>query len=144
LHLMRVIQFPALAGESQSRAEAPASRQALAKAQAYLKTVKERLQADGLHVTMSVMANIDVAHALIDAAELGAGMAAGQGAHGCDVIAMATHGRSGLGRWMMGSVSERVLGATRLPLFIVRPDKAEAQTEEARAGISELVASKGL
>lgn len=37
-----------------------------------------------------------------------------------DLIAMATHGRSGMGRWVYGSVAERVLrGATR-PVLLVR------------------------
>ena len=32
-----------------------------------------------------------------------------------------THGRGGLERWMMGSVTEHVLNATKLPVLIVRP-----------------------
>jgi len=38
-----------------------------------------------------------------------------------EVIAMATHGYSGYERWAMGSVTERVLSGTKLPLLIVRP-----------------------
>lgn len=37
------------------------------------------------------------------------------------IIAMTTHGYSGLQRWAMGSITERVLHATRLPLLIIRP-----------------------
>jgi len=48
---------------------------------------------------------------------------------GCDIIAMATHGRGGLERWAMGSVTERVLGATQLPLLVVRPQEAESKQE---------------
>jgi nucleotide-binding universal stress UspA family protein len=36
------------------------------------------------------------------------------------LIAMATHGRSGINRWMMGSVAEKVLRGTKVPLFLVR------------------------
>ena len=36
------------------------------------------------------------------------------------LIAMATHGRSGINRWMMGSVAEKVLRGTTTPLFLVR------------------------
>lgn len=36
------------------------------------------------------------------------------------LIAMATHGRSGINRWMMGSVAEKVLRGTKAPLFLVR------------------------
>ena len=45
--------------------------------------------------------------------------------NGCDIIALATHGRSGLERCVVGSVTERMLGATKLPLLIVRPGKSE-------------------
>src|SRR6266516_1147147 len=38
-----------------------------------------------------------------------------------DVIALATHGRDGLQRWVMGSVTEQVLRDTKLPLLVVPP-----------------------
>ena len=36
------------------------------------------------------------------------------------LIAMATHGRSGLSRWVFGSVMDRVLHETSNPLLVVR------------------------
>jgi len=52
--------------------------------------------------------------------------AEGAGAFGrCDLIAIATHGRGGLQHWVLGSITERVLGATKLPILIVRPEAAE-------------------
>ncbi len=39
---------------------------------------------------------------------------------GYDFILMATHGRSGVGRWLMGSVSEKVLRASDVPILMVR------------------------
>jgi nucleotide-binding universal stress UspA family protein len=36
------------------------------------------------------------------------------------LIAMATHGRSGINRWVLGSVAEKVLRATTSPLLVVR------------------------
>lgn len=38
------------------------------------------------------------------------------------MIAMATHGRSGIRRWIMGSVAERVLHSTPVPLLMVRAE----------------------
>ncbi|MGH7796001.1 MAG: universal stress protein [Candidatus Binatia bacterium] len=38
------------------------------------------------------------------------------------LIAMATHGRSGINRWLLGSVAEKVLRGTNHPLFLVRGD----------------------
>ncbi|MDP7240745.1 MAG: universal stress protein [Dehalococcoidia bacterium] len=33
---------------------------------------------------------------------------------------MATHGRSGVGRWVFGSVSDRVMREAKAPLLLVR------------------------
>jgi len=48
---------------------------------------------------------------------------------------MASHCRSGLARWTLGSVAERVLQGTKLPVLVVRPrPSAEPeQTQAARA-----------
>jgi len=82
-----------------------------------------------LTVTWSVAVDADAAHALMRVAENGED-AEGAGVFGgCDIIAMATHGRSGLQRWAMGSVTERVLGTTHLPLLIVRPQETETRQE---------------
>ncbi len=40
---------------------------------------------------------------------------------GVDLIAMSTHGRSGLSRWIFGSVTDKVLHGTHLPILLVRP-----------------------
>ena len=39
---------------------------------------------------------------------------------GVDLIVMATHGYSGLKRWALGSVADKVLHATTTPLLLVR------------------------
>jgi nucleotide-binding universal stress UspA family protein len=41
-----------------------------------------------------------------------------------DLIVMSTHGRSGLGRLILGSVTESVLRGTTVPILIVRPESA--------------------
>jgi nucleotide-binding universal stress UspA family protein len=69
----------------------------------------------------------DVADAILKAAEA---------VPGHDIIAMATHGRGGLQRWALGSITERVLHATHLPLIIARSPGAiehDDQVAEARA-----------
>jgi nucleotide-binding universal stress UspA family protein len=38
-----------------------------------------------------------------------------------ELIVMATHGRTGASRWTFGSVAERVLHETRVPLLLVHP-----------------------
>lgn len=42
------------------------------------------------------------------------------GQHKGTFIAMATHGRSGMSRWLLGSVTEKVLRASTCPILIVR------------------------
>jgi nucleotide-binding universal stress UspA family protein len=43
-----------------------------------------------------------------------------------DVIVMTTHGRSGFARWLIGSVSDRVLRTTRKPLVLVHSTESPA------------------
>jgi nucleotide-binding universal stress UspA family protein len=38
-----------------------------------------------------------------------------------DVIAMSTHGRSGVQRWLMGSVADRVVHHSRIPVMLIHP-----------------------
>lgn len=40
--------------------------------------------------------------------------------HDVDSIAMTTHGRSGLSRWVLGSVASRVLRGTSKPILLIR------------------------
>jgi nucleotide-binding universal stress UspA family protein len=40
---------------------------------------------------------------------------------GVDVVCIASHGRSGLTRALVGSVADRLLRATRLPVLVLRP-----------------------
>lgn len=39
---------------------------------------------------------------------------------GCDLIVMSTHGRSGVGRWVYGSVADKVLRGSNIPVLLVR------------------------
>lgn len=41
-------------------------------------------------------------------------------AQGCDLIVMASHGRSGLGRLLLGSQTQAVLTRSTLPVLVVR------------------------
>ncbi|MDZ7801031.1 MAG: universal stress protein [Trueperaceae bacterium] len=50
---------------------------------------------------------------------------------GIDVVVMATHGRTGLSRALLGSVAERVLRRLEVPVTMVRP--SEVRTGETQA-----------
>ena len=36
------------------------------------------------------------------------------------IVAMTTHGRSGIGRWLLGSVADKVMRACGVPVLLVR------------------------
>lgn len=132
LHLMGVVSL-----QTTKFMTAETQQAAVDAAKDYLVSVEERLrkQTAGtpLTVTSSVVIHSDVAEALVEAAEVGSNLEPREGAQGCDMIAMSTHGRSGLAHWVMGSVTERVLDATRLPLLIVRPATPAATRDESES-----------
>ena len=79
-------------------------------ATAYLDGVAQRLRSKGMTVQPRVIRG-SPAHALVSLAQ--------ETPH--DLVAMTTHGRSGLSRWMMGSVAEAMIRASGDPVLVVRP-----------------------
>jgi len=78
-------------------------------AEAYLDRVAAGLREEG--VTVSTAMRIGgVADSIIGYAQ----------ANQVNLIAMCTHGRTGLGRWLLGSVADRVLRGSRVPILLVR------------------------
>ena len=95
-------------------------------AKKYLIDIGERLQGSeigklNLVIEWAIEESKDVANALIETAEHGKALESSHELKGCDLIAIATHGRGGLKRLMAGSVTEKMLGSTSLPMLIVRP-----------------------
>ena len=104
--------------------------EALQSAKKYIAGVTEQLQQklrdSNLSITWSLLRDKDIAGTVIDLAEYGDNKTSTDQVHRCDLIAMSTHGRGGLERLMMGSVTERVLHGTKLPMLIVRPQRSAA------------------
>ena len=46
-----------------------------------------------------------------------------------DLIVMCSHGRSGIGRWVFGSVTDKVLRGTGTPVLIIRPQELQNRTD---------------
>lgn len=44
-------------------------------------------------------------------------------AHTVDLIAVSSHGKSGIGRWIFGSITDKVLHAGDTAVLVVRPVK---------------------
>ena len=96
----------------------PLLQQVDTQAQDYLGRVAQQLADAGLAVKSQVITG-DTAAAIVGYAQQ----------KGMDLIALATHGRSGLQRWFHGSVAEKVLHTTQMPLLLIRP--TEEQTPSA-------------
>ncbi len=76
----------------------------------YLNRLKETLQREVTSVTTAV-AEGSPADKIIDYSQ----------SNNIDLIAMSTHGRSGIGRWVFGSVTEKVLQSGDKAVLVVRP-----------------------
>ncbi|HEX6292015.1 MAG TPA: universal stress protein [Herpetosiphonaceae bacterium] len=84
--------------------------------QIYLNTVAKRLHSSNLEIRTAVLVGIATADAIVTFVR-----------HMPDtaLIAMATHGHTGLRHLIMGSVAEHVLHTTPVPLLLVRSDEQE-------------------
>jgi len=125
LHLARVVVLPDAQKSGQSERDA-----ILQKARHSLESTVELLREGlvaatvaelNLSLSCSVTIDDDIAAGISRLAEDGKDATESGRVGGADIIAMATHGLGGLQRWAVGSVTERVLHTTRLPLLIVRP-----------------------
>ena len=74
-------------------------------------TAVERLRADGVAAEGMVVVEPDAARAILH-------VAAEQRA---DAVAMSTHARAGAARLLLGSVTDKVIRASDLPVLVVRP-----------------------
>jgi nucleotide-binding universal stress UspA family protein len=97
--------------------------QATGHARAYLENLVARLRAQGVTAEIdlrpepaaeAILASVDAQHA--------------------DIIVMTSHGRGGLGRWVYGSVADRVLRAATHPVLLVRARSLVEEVSAAMAG----------
>jgi nucleotide-binding universal stress UspA family protein len=113
--LVRVVNPLGLAGDL-SAVLPPAMVKAVAaqheaEASSYLTEIAWWLRDRGLRVETRVLMSESPADAILTDAVR----------HRADFLAMATHGRSGLPRLLMGSVAGRVLSGSKVPLLLCRP-----------------------
>jgi nucleotide-binding universal stress UspA family protein len=94
--------------------EDEAARHARQDARQYLDEVARKLEQQGVVVETAVVRG-DPAKVLIEEAEL----------RHASLILLTTHGRSGLGRWIYGSVAESVVAHSRIPVFLARAWKVD-------------------
>ncbi len=87
-------------------------RETALEAKTYLTEQAESLRSSGLDVSSDVE--------LVVSGGVAEGIMSFARQQRADVIVMSTHGRSGLGRWVFGSVADRVLRAADIPIWLVR------------------------
>jgi len=133
LHLLEVVDVPPAYGKLRSQAYVTGGllEEVRHEAETYVKAVADRLRAGPLAesqvtLTTDIFVKTDVAGTIVRLAEQAENA---EHTGGYDLIAMATHGRSGVRRLVMGSVTEHVIGTTKLPLLIVRPQRTAPQHE---------------
>lgn len=81
----------------------------------YLAAIQKRVAADGLTVTTEVRTGF-AAREIIAATRPG------------DMLVMASHGRSGPARWLLGSVAEDVTRRAASPVLLIRADHGAPAT----------------
>ena len=101
----------------------------VADAEKYLSTLKSELEERGTRNVEIYVWYGPPAASIIDAARL----------YKVDLIVMTTHGRSGVGRMLHGSVAESVLRGTAIPIFLRRPPEAPVQVPSVTAEPREVV-----
>jgi nucleotide-binding universal stress UspA family protein len=105
LILLRVAYAPAYPGSDPVTAQ----HAVVAESDIYLKAVATSLSAQGFTLHTSVRYGNAAEEIIAFASQ-----------ESVALIVMATHGRSGVGRWLLGSTAERVLRGTTVPILLVR------------------------
>lgn len=73
-------------------------------------TIAKMAKAAGVPCASAVTKGSTIYEAIIEAAKK----------HRCDLIVMGSHGRRGMSRLIMGSVTQKVLAYTKLPVLVLR------------------------
>ena len=96
----------------------------IAEGRDFLESVAKPLVAHGFDVQVDVVVDGNVAKAITSYAKR----------NKPDLIAMATHGRSGLSDLVQGSVASAVVRSGVAPILLVRPSKAQVKSYRATIG----------
>lgn len=117
LHLVTVLPIPAdlRPAESELEAELVAmQRQRRHFVEEYLDGIRRQLEADGVWAEPAVVEG-NVVAGILDAIE----------AHRSGLIVMSTHGYSGIRRWLLGSVADRIVRTATVPVLLA-PHREQA------------------
>lgn len=137
IRLVRVVEPATDLKDEMHRAQS-----ALSKVETYLDQTTESIREGSLapeisqqqiEVSWCMALDTDVAKGIVRMAENGEDAEEAGKFGGCQLVAMSTHGRGGLQRLTMGSITERVLHSTKRPVLVVRP--AEVAHKQGHPGL---------
>ncbi len=95
----------------------------------YLGVIKKAAEKSGVAYTGLTKTSDNTAQTIVDTAQ----------EHQCDLIFMGSHGRSGLGKLLLGSVTSKVLALCDIPVFVFRLK----QSEQPKANSKSVIRSNG-
>jgi nucleotide-binding universal stress UspA family protein len=119
--LLRVIEFPIMVGAylpETLQSNHAILEEAETEARAYLEGVRSRLDDGSRQIDTDVVVNQQPARGILNYAA----------ANNTDLVSIATHGRGGVERTLLGSTTDKVVRGANTPILIVRPVKMEAAT----------------
>ena len=114
LMLLRAAEAYVMTGNDVVAAQVRVVREA----EAYLDVVANRLRTAGCEPVTTTVWYGEPATSIVEAAKF----------NGADMIVMTTHGRTGFGRLLLGSVTDSVLRGTSTPVLVLHPDGAPVET----------------
>jgi nucleotide-binding universal stress UspA family protein len=85
------------------------------RAKNYMMSIRNQLRAQGLNASFIIVEGRTPADTICDYAS----------DEKVDIVVMSTHGRTGLARFVFGSVAHKVLQNVRVPVMLIRPDAQE-------------------
>ncbi len=105
LHLIRVSRINVLHGVDPTNAQV----KVIHRAQEYLEKIKEQLSAKNIDIELHSPYG-DPAEKILEVCRR----------HDIGLITMSTHGRSGIGRWLLGSIADRIVRHSEKPVLLLR------------------------
>jgi nucleotide-binding universal stress UspA family protein len=122
LTLLRVVVPRTAWQRAVAKESTPWWDKSVAAAEAYLFRTADKLRKDGFHTKTDVVIGEDIAQLIADYAAR----------ESADLVAIATHGRGGLSRALIGSVADAVTRISHTSLLVLRPVGVAAKRVPAR------------
>ena len=116
-HLTRVVSYPIELASPYLPHTAQVNQQIMEDAKAnaaeYLEERADLMRRHGLRVTTSVAVSTQAGYGVLEEAQ----------AVGADMVAMATHGRRGISRTILGSAADKIVRGLEVPILLYRPSE---------------------